>query len=320
MAEKNQIIQDYGLTTTVKRYLNGIQSHPYIPQADQCFLNIVEKKYEQPGDWFSLLDIGCGPDRLTSKLFRVAPLAEAIGVDISESFIDYAVENRMGKVNPTFLQLDFAQAKELKVLHPKAPFDVMVMQGVMHHIHGSDRDLFFDNARNLLVSDGILIIGDEFIRDYETQELRRQYVMMFYLHIIDEARKGGSPELAEEEAKNLIDDYFSGTKYAGYGNDDVYQFIYEYAKKVNNLFYSRGGESINNNLEWFVPEIEKVIKEKIEHLTENNSNNFNRGDHKVSIDKFVAEVTGCGFKLEETYKFGPVDQLGGMGVLVFRKG
>ncbi len=61
------------------------------------------------------------------------------------------------------------------------------------------------------------------------------------------------------------------------------------------------------------------IKLTVEHLTGSASENFNRGDYKVSINVFAEELSLYGFKLKEKYEIGPVKQLGGMGVLVFTK-
>lgn len=312
---KNQIIQDYGTTVNPQVYIDALQAHPYIPQSDQCIRNLVAREFSKKQDGFGVLDVGCGPDRLTSSFANIINQADVIGVDISESFIDFAIEKVTGKINPLFLKLDFANTKDLQVLQDKMPFNVITMQGVMHHIHGSNRDKFFINAHNLLANDGVLIIGDEFIADYDSNMIRRDNIAKFYCHIIDEARKGGFNDLAEEEAKNLIDDYFSGTEYAGYGDSRVFECIYEFSQKINTEFYTRG---VFGEFSKLIDLMEKNVQRLIE-TGEKDITSFNRGDYKVSIEKFVAEITEYGFILSEAYKFGPVDQLGGMGVLVFKK-
>lgn len=311
---KNQIIQDYGTTVNPQVYIDALQAHPYIPQSDQCIRNLVAREFSKKQDGFGVLDVGCGPDRLTSSFANIINQADVIGVDISESFIDFAIEKVTGKINPLFLKLDFANTKDLQVLQDKMPFNVITMQGVMHHIHGSNRDKFFINAHNLLANDGVLIIGDEFIADYDSNMIRRDNIAKFYCHIIDEARKGGFNDLAEEEAKNLIDDYFSGTEYAGYGDSRVFECIYEFSQKINTEFYTRG---VFGEFSKLIDLMEKNVQRLIE-TGEKDITSFNRGDYKVSIEKFVAEITEYGFTPSEAYKFGPVDQLGGMGVLIFK--
>lgn len=321
---KTKIIQDYGKTVTPELYMRALQGHQYIPQADQCIMDIVFKKYNDPPfeDQLTLLDVGCGPNRLTSRFADIILGSEVVGIDISESFIKFSNENlpylRRGSVrtNPTFFNLNFSKAKELEALKEKRPFDIIVMQGVMHHIHGNDRGSFIRNAYNYLFSTGILIIGDEFIADYDSDKTRKDNIAKFYCHIIDEARKGGFNELAEEEAKNFIDDYFSGTEHAGHGDGKVFECIYEFSEKINTEFYTRG---MFGDFSKLIDLMEKNVLRLTETLDSNNPS-FNRGDYKVSINEFVKELVPYGFTLREKYEIGPVRQLGGMGVLVFRKG
>ena len=260
-------------------------------------------------------------NRLTSRFADIIG-SGVVGVDISESFIKFSNENLpylipgSWRKNPAFFQLDFRNANELEALKEIRPFDVIVMQGVMHHIaQGSDRVSFIRNAYNYLFSTGILIIGDEFIADYDSDQTRKDNIAKFYCHIIDEARKGGFNELAEEEAKNFIDDYFSGTEHAGYGDSKVFECIYEFSEKINTEFYTRG---IFGDFSKLIDLMEKNILRLTETL-DTNAPSFNRGDYKVSINELVKELTPYGFTLTEKYEIGPVKQLGGMGVLVFRK-
>jgi SAM-dependent methyltransferase len=325
MEAQNSIIQDYGKTVTSKLYLNALQGHQYIPQADQCIRNIIKEYCQKNNDICpKILDLGCGPGRLTLSIAENN--CHIVGLDISENFITYANEiywqNEIRKGTVEFQQLDFLDY-DVKSNDSYQMFDVILMQGVMHHIHDESRSKFLQKSFDLLKPSGILIIGDEFIKDYESEDGRILNAAKFYLHIIDEAIKGGFGELAEEEAKNLIDDCFSGTKYAGHASQYVFdQIIYPYAKNINEMFYTHGSVAgLNFEANNQIYNMFDYIKRRTEHLTIfSTDGNFNRGDYKVSLEKFVDEVDACKFILSETYKIGPVDQLGGMGVLVFKKG
>src|SRR5690606_16301875 len=147
------------------------------------------------------------------------------------------------------------------------------------HIHGEDRAKFFQKSFNLLKPDGILIIGDEFIRDYESEDERILIAAKFYLHIINEARKGGFDELAEEEAKNLIDDCLSGTEYAGYVTEETFKRIYQDAETINGLFYNYGyAEGLSSRSKYFnvdkhILEMFKYIKHSVESLVDSSAEN-----------------------------------------------
>lgn len=319
----NEIIQDYSKTVSPELYSKALQGHQYIPQADQVIRTIITRHYEERGEnWQKILDLGCGPGRLTFD-FALDNNCHVMGVDISPEFIKYAQEvwweksSRRGTVS--FQVSDFAQDGVNDVDDDKT-FDVILMQGVMHHIHGDNRAKFLQRSFELLGPDGILVIGDEFIKDYETEEGRVLNVAKLYLHIIDEARKGGFNELAEEEAKNLIDDCFSGTKYAGFAAEKTFTTIYQYAQVINKQFYDYGAiAGLNFEAHNQIRNMLTGIKTSIAHLVDVSTENFNRGDFKTSISRFVSEVQPYGFVLRDTFKIGPVDELGGMGVLVFCK-
>lgn len=317
----SKIIQDYGTTVLPELYINILRGHQYIPQSDQCIGNIIFTTLNSK-DSFSanVLEVGCGPGRILSEI-AAKNEATFYGVDISESFINFA--NLISKGRTSYQVVDFS--KEDQPIYgwgrTETPaFDVIFMQGVMHHIHGEDRAKFFKRSFDLLKPDGVLIISDEFIKDYESDDDRIMNVAKFYLHIIDEARKGGFDELAYEEAKNLIDDCFSGTKFAGLATEKTFQNIYEYARTINQMFYSYGSVAgLNFDANNQIRNMFTYIKLSVELLTNSSAQNFNRGDLKVSLNVFLEEASLYGFKSQDIYKIGPVDQLGGMGVIVFKK-
>lgn len=319
---KDNVIKDYGTTVSPKVYIDALQSHQYIPQSDQCILNIIKKYREhvwtkQKTEPLHIIDVGCGPGRLSHSIGKMGPEYFTYGLDISESFIQFAKDSKPFGNQGHFLCEDFANPPSNSFVPPA---EIVLMQGVMHHIHGEDRVVFFKRCFDLLQPDGILIISDEFIKDYESDDERIMNVAKFYLHIIDEARKGGFDELAREEAKNLIDDCFSGTKFAGLATEKTFENIYEYARTMNQMFYdygSAGGLNFEANNQ--IRNMFDYIKRSVEHLTDSSTQNFNRGDLKVSLAIFLKEVSSYGLKAQDIYKIGPVDQLGGMGVIVFKK-
>jgi SAM-dependent methyltransferase len=302
--------------------MNALQGHQYIPQSDQCILNVIRKYREdvwgkEKTEPLHIIDVGCGPGRLTHKIGKLGPEYFTYGLDISESFIKFAKDNKPFGNQGHFLCEDFTNPPSNSFL-PTG--EIILMQGVLHHVHGEDRAKFLQRSFDLLKPGGILIIGDEFVKDYESEEERILNVAKFYLHIIDEARKGGLDELAKEEAKNLIDDCFSGTKFAGLATEKTFEYIYQYAQTINEMFYSHGSVAglnfeANNQIRLMF----EYIKRSVEPLVDASTGNFNRGDYKVSLNVFTEELSHYSFVLEEKYEIGPVKQLGGMGVLIFVK-
>lgn len=127
---KTKIIQDYGKTVKPELYMEALQGHQYIPQSDQVIRNITKKFYLKNGSSI-LLDLGCGPGRLTRSLEASAIL----GLDISETFIKHARLNESGVVN--FGCADFMKDilgvetwnSEVKGFFPlkKSFFDIILM-------------------------------------------------------------------------------------------------------------------------------------------------------------------------------------------------
>jgi len=323
----NPIIQGYGKTVSPEVYINALQGHQYIPQADQCIKNIVQKFCANKPfpSKECILDVGCGPGRITTDLGF--PNCYRIGLDISQDFINYAWTNFMNRnkgADPfvSFQQMNFTEKVDIMLTNGKIikDFDVILMQRVMHHIHGEDRAKFLQKSFDLLKQDGILVIGDEFIKEYDSEDERILNAAKSYLHIIHEARKGGFNELAEEEAKNLINDCFSGTKFAGHATEKTFECIYQYAQTINEMFYSHGSVAgLNFDANNQIRNMFANIENSVEHLVDPSIENFNRGAYKISPNVFIEELSLYGFVLEEKYEIGPVKQLGGMGVLVFMK-
>ncbi|QQS60471.1 class I SAM-dependent methyltransferase [Candidatus Falkowbacteria bacterium] len=308
------IIKDYGTTVSAEVYNNALQGHQYIPQADQRIVNIVLEKIndlQKVKSIISILDLGCGPGRLTYKFAKKGTLVH--GIDLSESFINAAIN-----FNSTYSQISFMQYDFASVNFPHedmaSQYDIIVMQGVMHHVHGEERKLFLERCHKLLNSDGILIIGDEFIKPYIQEADRIVNVAEFYLHIIGEAIKGGFMDLAFEEAKNLIDDTLSGEEGAGFANDEIIKWIFYVAQRCNKDFYEGGSMYYID-----VQDLITFLKRECSELASTNEKSFNRGDFKVSLDVFERELQKYSFQLDNTNTIGPVDQLGGMAVLTFKQ-
>ena len=313
------IIKDYGQTVSPEVYIHALQGHQYIPQADECIKRIIDSYRKKNGVIERLLDVGCGPGRLTQSIAFEHDTTIVLGVDVSPSFIEYAEKRKEGPaawLKLQYLCQDFC-VTDSKFVDRK--WDVILMQGVMHHIHGDDRGIFKKRCLDLLKPGGILLIGDEFVKDYPNEATRRHNVCKFYLHIIDEARKGGFTELAREEAKNLIDDVLSGEEGAGFADDELIEKIYEQAQLVNKSFYMKGLD-MNSDVHSLATELIRQIRQRSKTVSlKPEALSFNRGDLKVSTSKFKKEMEYEGFVLEEMYQMGPVDQLGGMAVMVFMK-
>lgn len=313
-----KVITDYGKTISADTYIRILKEHPYISQSDQKIINLVDSVAKKHESNLLVYDIGCGPGRLTLDIARLN-YTQVIGWDLSEDFITYAEASRPRKIHTYEFRLQDCTRPWQEWEGPVVPVDVIVMQGVLHHIHGKERAVLIQNCFELLKQGGTIIIGDEFVRNYSDETDRKISVFCFYLHIINEALKGGFVDLAEEEAKNLVDDVFSDTKYAGLHNKHVFEVIFSLANSLGNEIYQQGQYRMANMKNETLSKI-LTLQGNLQTLTESIDKSFNRGDYKVSIPVLVKEIeTVSNLKRKDEFLFGPVKELGGMAVLTFTK-
>jgi 2-polyprenyl-3-methyl-5-hydroxy-6-metoxy-1,4-benzoquinol methylase len=315
MTNNQEIIRDYGLTVTPEIYNEGISAHQYIGQSDAAIFRIISKFAEARGRNLTVYDLGCGPGRITFTMGNLDAVDSVVGVDLSDSFINYAKKQGKNNNKVQFQIADLGK-ENLNKRMTASSADVIVLQGVLHHVHGKERENFFNWIQFLLKEDSIIIVGDEFLKNYKTESERIENACCFYAHIIAEALKGGANILAREEAKNMIDDTLHGQEGAGFADENLLEEIYTKSQQINDLFYSGEQQKIL--------EIAKELLKKIRETSTNISRvkdieSFNRGDLKVSINVFRKEMEMRGFTTSHVFKFGPVDELGGMAILIINK-
>ncbi|MSP55759.1 MAG: class I SAM-dependent methyltransferase [Myxococcales bacterium] len=79
----------------------------------------------QEGVW---LDIGCGPGWLAIFAGAGKPELDVVGIDTSKTMISLAEDNKQGRLNVTFREMD---ARE--VVYPQHTFDVVTAVQTAHH-------------------------------------------------------------------------------------------------------------------------------------------------------------------------------------------
>jgi cyclopropane fatty-acyl-phospholipid synthase-like methyltransferase len=139
-----------------------ILSHPALYQAYQNAGGFFGARIKAIADYLTLrpgmriIDIGCGPGHL------LAHLPEGIdytGFDIDETYIAYARRSfgHLGTFHCRYF--DAEAAREF------AGADVVMMNGVLHHIGDEDLKFTLANIRAVLKDDGVLFTTDGCYRE-----------------------------------------------------------------------------------------------------------------------------------------------------------
>jgi ubiquinone/menaquinone biosynthesis C-methylase UbiE len=117
------------------------------PNQITAYLNLFKniKPYKK-----SILDLGCGWGRGTYTINKYFNKCDVIGIDINNTYIEYAKSNFKGCY---YFKDDFFKTK----LKPYS-FDFIISNCSMHFFYG--HDIIFNNLKKVLKKDGQILITD----------------------------------------------------------------------------------------------------------------------------------------------------------------
>jgi SAM-dependent methyltransferase len=146
--------------------MKAVLKHPALYQAYQNAGGFFGARIKAIGDYLTLrpgmrmIDVGCGPGHI---LRHLPPGIEYIGFDIDQTYIDYARSwfGHLGKFHCRYF--DAAAADEF------AGADVVMMNGVLHHIADEELRGTLTNVRDVLKDDGVLFTTDGCYREGQSR-------------------------------------------------------------------------------------------------------------------------------------------------------
>ena len=146
--------------------MKALLNHPALYQAYQNAGGFFGARVKAITDYLTLrpgmnvIDIGCGPGYI---LRHLPPDINYIGFDIDQAYIDHARRSfgHLGKFLCRYF--DAAAAREF------AGADVVMMNGVLHHIADDELRGTLTNVRDVLKSDGVLFTLDGCYREGQSR-------------------------------------------------------------------------------------------------------------------------------------------------------
>ncbi len=301
----------YSMIITPEDYNRIIsKEHLYISASDLVIKRFIETHVKGMSN-VVVVEIGCGPARILPMMAKIAGI-QLTAMDTDPDFLSYTKKIvKKQKIPAEIIQGDIATYKHSK------PVDVFYSQGVHHHIKkGKEVQKYLKNVYQQLKKGGIYIIGDEFLPEYKNRTDRRTKLVVWYSHIISNAKKHGYAYLAQEEAKTFLDDLNENEKEENVKDQKQIDLVLKSVDSVNNAAVKGDMDKAN--------QLAKEFLEKFKQLQNKETQgdptiDLSRGDYKICESEFRKEVEAAGFKLKQVESIGPIKSIGAMSVYVLQK-
>jgi SAM-dependent methyltransferase len=114
--------------------------------------NLFLEKYIRPRNGDKILDLGCGPADILSRL----PSVEYVGLDLNPAYIAHAKQRFKNRGIFLNAKID----RKMIDHYALSGFDIALAIGVLHHLNDDEAIQLFELARSVLKPDGRLITWD----------------------------------------------------------------------------------------------------------------------------------------------------------------
>jgi SAM-dependent methyltransferase len=191
---------EMSLYIDVEDYDQHEENHAYYREMMERMAEIFSRRFPSSSEPCRVLEFGAGTGIFTSRLAELDSINEIVAVEI-----DWHCYKK--------LEYKFRDQKNrVKVLHedsrkfdPPGKFDFIFSSFADHHIRERDKARYFKNVKRNLKPGALLIVGDEFLREHDSDDEadRRMALEAYHNHIIEKARDIGDEILVQLESQAL---------------------------------------------------------------------------------------------------------------------
>ena len=284
--------------------------HLYISAGDSIIKKFIKEEVKNNNST-EVVELGCGPARIITMMADI-PGVTLAGIDHDRSFVEYAKK----VVETKKFNIKIVESDAFNYNHSK-PVDVFYSEGFHHHIKkGEPVKLYLQNIYKQLKKTGAYILGDEVLTEYKDRNERLIKAIIWYSHIISNAKKNRFLYLAAEEAKTLLDDLNENSEKGNIKTKEQINLVLGSVDDINNAACSGDLEKAAKLAKTLVNSISIKINVSVQN---DPTMDLSRGDYKICESELKKEVESVGFKLEKSESVGPGKNIGAVSVYLFRK-
>jgi ubiquinone/menaquinone biosynthesis C-methylase UbiE len=142
-------------TSVARTYLEGVRgSIPLAIEQIDCILRLIRLTRSKVE---TFLDLGCGNGILGKSIRQQYPDAKAVFLDISETMLEAAKDDRDCQQNTVFIQADFGEKNWIDAVSNYAPFTVIVSGFSIHHQPDDRKQEIYREIYQLLEPHGMFL-------------------------------------------------------------------------------------------------------------------------------------------------------------------
>jgi len=156
-------------TIGLKEYDSFMDQNPL----EQEYMLVAVKNSYVKNNNLKILEIGSGTGRFTKKLLKYFPKSKFFLVELDKECVEKLTE-QFNLPNVTIIQ------SSMEDFISKDKFDIICFATSFHHIHYKNKEFVLKKIRGLLSNDGLLVLSDNFIGDYSSEDERIKVLIDYH--------------------------------------------------------------------------------------------------------------------------------------------